>query len=122
IFNHYATNGFYNKGGRHYWFATNLSIRGYEPYIFCANTRHSSQEIINVSKSKYAVSFSADVPHVFVKSVNYRGNGFDRICNMAGFYRNLFPVAKDYAKKHGKPDVIIASSVHPLTMVAGIQI
>jgi len=38
------------------------------------------------------------------------------------FYFNLFTVAKEYAKLDGKPDVILASSVHPLTMVAGIQI
>lgn len=38
------------------------------------------------------------------------------------FYKNLFPAAKAYARKYGKPDIILASSVHPLTMVAGIQI
>ena len=41
---------------------------------------------------------------------------------MLFFYHNLFPVANDYAKIDGKPDVIIASSVHPLTLVAGIKI
>ena len=41
---------------------------------------------------------------------------------MSLFYLNLLSVAKQYAKTNGKPDVIIASSVHPLTMVAGIQI
>lgn len=41
---------------------------------------------------------------------------------MVSFYRNLFPVSRQYAKQNGIPDIIIASSVHPLTMVAGIQI
>jgi hypothetical protein len=41
---------------------------------------------------------------------------------MTLFYKNLIPTAHDYAKAHGRPDVIIASSVHPLTMVAGIRI
>jgi len=59
---------------------------------------------------------------VFVKTADYRGNGFQRVKNMVSFYLNLFPVAKEYARLHGKPDVIIASSVHPLTMVAGIKI
>lgn len=40
---------------------------------------------------------------------------------MISFYKNIFPVAKEYAKKYGKPDVILASSVHPLTLIAGIK-
>lgn len=41
---------------------------------------------------------------------------------MISFYKNLFPTAKEYANKYGKPDVILASSVHPLTLLAGIKI
>ncbi|URN82963.1 glycosyltransferase family 4 protein [Acetobacterium wieringae] len=41
---------------------------------------------------------------------------------MLTFYKNLFPVAKEYARINGKPDLILASSVHPLTLIAGIQI
>lgn len=34
--NHYATNTYFNKGGRHYWIAENLIKRGYDPnYILC---------------------------------------------------------------------------------------
>ena len=40
---------------------------------------------------------------------------------MMSFFRNLFPVARQYAKLYGKPDMILASSVHPLTLVAGIK-
>ena len=32
--NHYATNSYFNKGGRHYWFAENLIKSGYQPTIF----------------------------------------------------------------------------------------
>ena len=31
-------------------------------------------------------------------------------------------MAKEYAKSNGKPDIILASSVHPFTLVAGIKI
>ena len=41
---------------------------------------------------------------------------------MIDFYRNVKKAAKEYAAQHGKPDVIFASSVHPLTLVAGIQL
>lgn len=46
IWNHYATDMFFNKGGRHYWFAENLIKKGYETTIFCASTRHNSSDWI----------------------------------------------------------------------------
>ena len=41
---------------------------------------------------------------------------------MADFYRNVQRAAKEYASGHTKPDIIYASSVHPLTLVAGIRL
>lgn len=122
ILNHYATNMYFNQGGRHYWFADNLINRGYEPTIFCANIRHNSQDIVDISEGKFVTKKSNGIPFTFVKTAPYRKNGYDRIKNMLSFYKNLFPVAKEYAKQCGKPDVILASSVHPLTLVAGIKI
>jgi glycosyltransferase involved in cell wall biosynthesis len=122
IMNHYATNMFFNKGGRHYWFAENLLKNGYEPTIFCANTRHYSGGIIAIPKGKYLRMTTEDIPFVFVKTANYAENGIQRINNMLTFAWNLFLVAKEYSRNFGKPDVILASSVHPLTLVAGIKI
>ncbi len=120
--NHYATNMFFDKGGRHYWFAENLLKNGYEPTIFCANTRHNSGNMIVISKGKYSRMTTENIPFVFVKTVNYSGNGIQRINNMLMFAWNLFSIAKEYSRNFGKPDVILASSVHPLTLVAGIKI
>ncbi len=122
LWNHYATNMAVNQGGRHYWFAENLKKQGYEPVIFCANTFHSDREPIDLGRKKYKVEIVDGIPFVYVKTKAYVGNGVSRVRNMFLFYKNIFSVAKSYAKKHGGPDVIIASSVHPLTMVAGIQI
>lgn len=122
ILNHYATNTFKDQAGRHYWFAENLIKEGYSPTIFCASTVHNSKENIDTGIQKYVSDKINDIPFVFVKSPDYRGNGKQRIINMLAFYKNLFPAAKEYAIKYGKPDVIIASSVHPLTLVAGIKI
>lgn len=124
LVNHYATNMFFNQSGRHHWFAENLRKKGYNPTIFCANTMHNvhSQSTVKIPSGKYAVKYANDIPYVFVKTVNYSGNSIQRVKNMLFFYKNLFPAARGYAKDHGKPDVILASSVHPLTMVAGIQI
>lgn len=122
LWNHYATDMFKNRGGRHFWFAENLIREGYEPTVFCANTFHNKTDYIDTKNKKYAIDVLNNIPFVFVKTTTALGNGLDRVKNMSLFYFNLFSVAKEYVKVNGKPDVIIASSVHPLTMVAGIQI
>jgi glycosyltransferase involved in cell wall biosynthesis len=122
IFNHYATGMYYNQGGRHYWFAENLLKQGYEPTVFCANTKHNSEGVIDTEGGKYVIKETNGIPFVFVKTSPYRGNGLSRIKNMFSFFLNLLLIAKRFAKAYGKPDVILASSVHPLTLVAGIKI
>ena len=122
LWNHYATSMAENKAGRHYWFAEHLRKRGYETTVFCANTFHRDRPPVDVGNKKFKISYVDDIPFVYVKTVPGVENNFARIRNMLLFYKNLFPAAKQYAKLHGKPDLIIASSVHPLTMVAGIQI
>ncbi len=122
IWNHYATNMYKDQAGRHFWFAENLIKQGYKPTIFCASTIHNSNEVIDIANNNYTTDIINNIPFVFIKTPRYSGNGRQRIKNMIAFYRNLFPVAKAYAKKYGKPDVILASSVHPLTLVAGIKI
>ncbi|XXM72945.1 glycosyltransferase family 4 protein [Lysinibacillus sphaericus] len=122
IWNHYASNMYKDQAGRHYWFAENLKKQGYNPTIFCASTIHNSNENIDTGSEKYTTKIIDEIPFTFVKTPSYFGNGRQRITNMITFYKNLFSVSKEYAKIHGKPDVILASSVHPLTLVAGIKI
>lgn len=122
LWNHYATDMYKNEGGRHYWFAENLIKKGYETTIFCANTYHNKEEYIDTKNKKYTTDILNNIPFVFVKTVPALGNGIDRVKNMVLFYKNIFSVAKEYSKQTKKPDVIVASSVHPLTMLAGIQI
>lgn len=122
IWNHYATKMYKDQAGRHYWFAENLLKEGYNPTIFCASTIHNSNEIIETGSEMYSSDETNGVPFVFVKTPQYLGNGRQRIKNMYSFYKNLFSVSKKYTEQHGKPDVILASSVHPLTLVAGIKV
>lgn len=121
LMNHYATNQFTARAGRHYWFARELRRRGYDATVFCATTFLDNEEEIDTGGKVLTVKRAEGVPFVFVKTCMSVGNGLDRVKNMGLFYRNLFPAAKAYARKYGRPDIILASSVHPLTMVAGIQ-
>ena len=120
--NHYATNQFTARAGRHYWFARELHRRGEDTTVFCATTFLDNEDTIETGGHVLTVKRAEGVPFVFVRTSVSKGNGMDRVKNMGLFYRNLFPATKQYAAKYGKPDLIIASSVHPLTMVAGIQI
>lgn len=121
IWNHYATNMFEDQGGRHYWFAENLVQKGYKPSIFCASTNHFTGDNVDTGGRKYIRKSVNDIPFLFVNTPDYKGNSKRRILNLVAFYRNLYPVARQYAKL-SMPDVIVASSVHPLTLVAGIKV
>lgn len=124
IMNHYAGDMFYNRGGRHYWFAKHLKRAGYEPVVFCCNAKHNKEEQFLVGSDLWNVQVAEEigVPFVFVKGRTYANNGKKRVFNMIDFYRNVKKTAKQYVKETGKPDIILASSVHPLTLVAGVQL
>lgn len=122
IMNHYGADMFRDKAGRHYWFAKKLKERGFSPTVFCASTYLTDTKSVDTGGLRSITKFDDGIPFVFVKAPKHVGNGFDRVKNMAGFYFGLFPATREYAKTTGKPDIILASSVHPLTMVAGIKI
>lgn len=120
IFNHYATQTVLAGRGRHYWIARELIKLGYEPVIFCCNFNHDSLKFVNPSNPLW---FEETTPCgakcVYVRSNAYGDNGKKRVLNMIAFARNLKKVAKIYAKKNGRPDVVYPSSVHPLTVFVG---
>lgn len=122
IWNHYATNMFFDQAGRHYWFAENLIKEGYKTTIFCASTNHFSDNHIDTKGRDFSTDSINSIPFVFVNTPKYKGNGKKRIFNMISFYRGLVKTAMKYAELDRKPDVILASSVHPLTLVAGIKV
>lgn len=124
ILNHYASDMYFDRGGRHYNFAKYLRRAGYAPVIFGANSKHGKPERFLETDALWEerIAEEIDTPFVFVRARTYDGNGKQRVLNMIDFYRNVKKAAKEYAVLHGKPDVIFASSVHPLTLVAGIQL
>lgn len=125
ILNHYAGGMLFDKGGRHYWFAKYLVKAGYEPVIFCCNNKHNpGTEMYYETKELWEEHIAEDIntPFVFVKACLYRGNGIKRVFNMLDFYCNVKRAVNEYSKMNGRPDIIVASSVHPLTLVAGLQI
>lgn len=124
IINHYAGSMYFDKGWRHYNFAKYLKKAGYEPTIFCSNSKHGPAETWFPDNCLWQEHMAEEikVPFVFVKARTYTGSGKQRVLNMMDFYRNVKKTARAYTVAYGKPDIIYASSVHPLTLVAGIQL
>lgn len=125
IMNHYAGGMPFVKGGRHYWFADFLHREGYQPVVFACNNMHNPGTAVFYETDKLWQEHIAEeigTPFIYVKARRYTGNGKDRVLNMIDFFRNVKKAAKEYAVQNGRPDIIYASSVHPLTLVAGIQL
>lgn len=122
ILNHYATDMYLDGTGRHHSFAKYMIRKGYDVKIFCANTVHNSDIVVD-TENKISIEKCGEdnVPYVFVKTRPYKGNGKTRILNMLDYYKNIKHVLNEYRKQEGLPDVVLASSVHPLTLVAGIK-
>lgn len=120
VLNHYAAGHFYEKGGRHFWISEQLKKRGYCPVVFGASDLHNYDKSIELGKKKFkVVKTGIKVPLVIVKVHAEESGGIHRVLNMVDYYRNVQYAAKKYAAKYGKPDIIYASSVHPLTLIAG---
>ena len=117
ILNHYAGLMRTDKGGRHYWFSKYLNQKGHQPVVFCAINKTEQKELWVVKDAD-----EINTPFVLVKVGGTRDGGLTRIINMGSFYVNVVRAGIQYAKHHGKPDIILASSVHPLTLVAGLKL
>ena len=125
IINHYASDMIFDKGGRHYSIAKYLKMEGHDPIIIGSNAKHCAEGGLFFDDEELWHTLLAeeiDVPFVYIKSRSYVGNGKARVLNMVDFYRNTLKAADELAAHFGKPDVIFASSVHPLTLVAGIKL
>lgn len=122
FFHHYSTPDHLSGLHRPYEFGISLQKSGHSVTVFAASFLHYSGVNLIEDKTPYIVRTDKEVPYVYVRTPGYKNSGKDRMINMYLFYHRLFAVSKAYAKQNGKPDVIIASSPHPLTMIAGLRI
>ena len=120
IFNHYATTPKTGPMLRHYCFAECLQEKAIETTVFAANELHQTGDAVDTHGKPYIRIEEEGVPFVFVRTSKYQGNGISRVKNMLSFFFGLLRISGSYARKYGKPDVIMGSSAHPLTSIAGI--
>ncbi len=120
IFHHYATPPSLGGMSRAYEFGKRLIDAGQECTVFSSAYLHYTLENLIDNKASFVEYRENDVPFIFVRSSKYEGNGFTRLKNMFSFTFNLKKIAKNLRKKGNIPDIIYASSPHPLTVILGI--
>lgn len=121
FFHHYAVLPSMSGQIRPFNFGKLLKEVGFGATIFAASyLHHSDVNLINDGR-KCLFNNEYGVPFVFVSTPSSASGVVARIKNMVAFCFGVLAVSKQYAKAQGKPDVIIASSPHPLTMIAGIR-
>lgn len=121
IINHYAADMFFQKGGRHFWFAKELKKKGYSPTIICASTLHDTKDSLNMLGQRMMKIECDNVPFIFIEAKDYEGNGLQRLKNIVSFSVNARRELYRYGKDN-PPDLILASSVHPLTCLVGCSL
>ncbi len=119
---HYATPGTIAGLHRPFEFGTHFIKNGNKMTVFTSSYLHYVDSNMIDDKQKYKEEIYDDINAVFVKTCGYKNSGLKRVLNMFQFAYRLFGVSKNYVKNHEKPDVIIASSPHPFTMISGILI
>lgn len=122
IFHHYATPPNINGFTRPYNFGKFLKDANYDMKVFSSSFLHFSETNLINDKSKYLVDNYNGIPFIFVKTFSGKGNGVKRILNMISYYFSLFKVTKEFIRNKDIPDIILASSPHPLALIAGIRI
>ncbi len=116
LFNHYAVPPSLYPLARPYHFAKYLQKKGHKVTIFAASSVHLSDENLITDKRPVSARKIDGIRYVFLKARNYEGNGIRRILNFFDYTFRLFT----QTGRFNRPDVIMATSVHPLTCVAGI--
>ncbi len=122
FFHHYATPPLLGGMTRPYEFAKRLNSLGFNCSVFGASYLHFLHKNLITDKARFIVDKERNVTFYFIRSPDYDGNGLSRVRNMLSYSFNLFPTACALVKKNIKPDIIYASSPHPLTLIAGIFI
>ncbi len=120
-FHHYATP--YHIPGLHrpFEFGSFWKQNGHDVAVFSSSYLHYSGDNMIKGKEKILLDKYDGVDTVFVKTCGYTSK-IHRVLNMWQYFRRLKKATKLFAKQKYKPNVIVASSPHLLTMLAGLKI
>lgn len=117
LVNHYAVPPQYYPLARPSLFAKNLMKMGHEVTIIAASTVHNSDMNMIQGSEKIKKETIDGIPYVFVKCVEYQGNGIKRVLNILEFAFKLRAVCESLEQ----PDVLIATSFDPISCWQAIR-
>lgn len=115
ILNHYANPPYVGGGTRHYDLAEELVKHGHDVKIFASGFNHQ----LRISELKPGEIIRKEIINgvnfIRLKTFPYQKNDLRRVINIISFALFLFFAGL----REMKPDIIIASSPHPLTCLVG---
>jgi len=119
-YNHYSGSVNFAREWRSYYLSKGFLSWGHEVSVVCASTHHMHRE--EVVQIENIVQRNIDgITFTWLKVPSYVGNGISRIKSMMFFGMKV--LLKDPVKSLAlkKPDLIIASSVHPFHLLGAIR-
>ncbi len=118
LINHYAVPPKYYPLARQTYFAKHLMAMGHTVTIFAASTVHNSDINLITGGERWREETVDGVRYVYIKCLDYQGNGLRRIYNMCEFAWKLPGVCK----KFPRPDAIVSTSVPPTSCAMGVHL
>lgn len=109
---HYAGSLSYGMAFRPYYISRELVRMGHEVTIIASSYSHLRQKNPDVNKD-FQEEIIDRIRYIWIKTPEYHGNGFARMCNMLCFTRKLYKYLPTITKEF-VPDAVIASSTYPL--------
>ena len=88
---------------------------GYEVRVFCSSFVHRTS-ISLISNNFSSMDLIDEIPYTIIKTSKYEGNGPKRILNIVQFFFGFLRQTKHYPN----PDIIVATTVHPLAPLAAL--
>lgn len=116
--NHYAAPPTMTTLIRPYLFGKILAGRGYDVKVFASSKIHNIDVNTITDSRPYMQREEEGVPFVYIHTCDYEKNDLRRVRNMLQYFHGLLLAARHFEP----PDIIVATSAHPLTCVAGIRL
>jgi glycosyltransferase involved in cell wall biosynthesis len=102
---------------RHGDFASVLSKHGFDVTVFASGFDYLTRQKDRSGKGRAKTESYEGVKFVWLKTPPYSGNDSKRVKNMVTFFYEM--LREGSFKKYGKPDIILGSSPHLLSGLAG---
>lgn len=122
IVNHYALPPYMPGGTRHFDLSKKLVEAGYNVTIFASSFHYQKLKDIKEYKSNeyFSIEEINGVQFVWLKTLQYSKNNYRRFLNMRSFSKKFLKYVNDQEYRE-KPDIIIGSSVHLLSVLAAYK-